>query len=85
MQELSDDSVMKWYTWAGGVARQCLRENKAGGDVGLQQWINEVDTVITADRSTAELLVRSLHAVSSKFAHTYITMVQQHSGCCVGT
>ena len=54
MQELSDDSVMKWYDTAGGVARACLSENKCGGEVGLHERICEVTRIVGAWRCIAE-------------------------------
>jgi len=50
---------MQWYAWAGGVARACLLKNKAGGETGLQKWIHDVNSMIRAGQSTADLLVRS--------------------------
>ena len=57
MQDLSEESVRNWYSWAGGSARACLRLNSKQPD-GLEAWIDKV-TPLLAQGSTADLLVRT--------------------------
>ena len=57
-QVLSEESVKRWYSWAGGSAKACLNLN--GKDPhGLAAWKREVQCVL-AKVSPRDLMVRIL-------------------------
>ena len=57
MQSLSEESVGQWYSWAGGIARACLKVNSEKPH-GLRAWKDGVSSLL-AEATTADLLVKN--------------------------
>ena len=58
VQNLTDDSVSEWFSWAGGSARACLKINKECGSAGLAAWTSDISNLL-GKTSTDGLLVRT--------------------------